>query len=240
MRHGPFLTTLFLAGVCALLTAACADVGDDPFGSVLKEEGSGALDLQTNLPSPEGWAERFQIEGFPGLSEWDASWSQETLVGRVRREASYRDMVPALVGRMSGEDLAEGFGLLEAALDEAEGIPNEDIPDRISIRLDLARDAQLRGGLSLEKGDIPRAVTELLRGTDALREVEPRQVATQLIAAATEGIRRLLATESYSEQTRERVQSLIRIARTAMRDADFTRAIQSAYYATQLLDVDVR
>jgi hypothetical protein len=227
-------------GVLIVLLAGCADVEDGPFSSGLTEEGSGALDLQTNLPSPEGWTTSLGIDGLPGLEEWSASWDLDALPGRGRRESAYLDMVPVLLEHLESDVLDTGLTALEAALNEAEEIPPGDIPDRITVRLDLARDAQLRGALALENGDSSRALTELLRGTDALREVEPRQVATQLLSAAQEGMRRLLATESYSEQTRERAQSLIRIARTALRDSDFARAIQSAYYATQLLEVDVQ
>jgi hypothetical protein len=240
MRLLPSAPIQALLILLPVLLGGCADVGDDPFSSVLTEEGSGALDLQTDLPSPEGWAEGFGIQGLVGLSDWGASWKMEPVPGRASREVAYRVMVPVLSTYLDEEALAGGLTSLEEALNEAEEIPPEDIPDRIAIRLDLARDAQLRGALALEKGDSPKALMELLRGTDALREVEPRQVATQLLAAAVEGMRRLLSSEAYSEQTRERAQSLIRIARTAMRDADFTRAIQSAYYATQLLEVDVQ
>jgi len=217
-------------------------VADSPFGSVLTEEGSGALNLQTHLPSPDAWVERFGIEGLPGLKEWGESWELENPTGREIREVAYQAMVPSLSDHLDSHRgaLKEGLALLKAALNEAEEVPPEDIPDRIARRLDLARDAQLRGALALQNGQSSRALTELLRGTDTLREVEPRQVAAQLLVAADEGMRRLLGTESYSEETRERAQSLIRIARAAMRDADFTRAIQSAYYATQLLEVAVQ
>ncbi len=240
MRLEPVVPIRALRGALALFLAGCADAADDPFGSVLTEQGSGALELQTNIPSPEGWADQFTIDGLPGLSEWSTSWDLETRVGRGLRESAYRQMVPILSGHLDEDVLAAGLTSLETALNEAEEIPPEDVPERITTRLDLARDAQLRGALALQNGDSPRALTELLRGTDALREVEPRRVALQLISAADEGMRRLLGAESYSEQTRERAQSLIRIARTAMRDADFTRAIQSAYYATQVLEMDVR
>lgn len=223
----------------ALLVAGCADEGDDPFGSLLADESGGVLQLQADLPSAATWAESYGIGALPGLVDWETSWDMETTAGRGVREATYRVMVPVLILHLDRIVLEQGLELLEAALNEAEEIPAEDVPVRITQRLDLARDAQLRGALALENNDVRRAVTELLRGSDVLREVEPRHVATQLLAAAHEGMRRLLGTESYSQQTRERAQTLIRIARTAMRDGDFTRAIQSAYYATQLLEVDV-
>jgi len=222
-----------------LLFAACDDAEEDPFGSVLTEEGQGALSLQTELPSPVEWAASYAPDSLAGLAAWSASWDTRVEEGRAQRELAYDVLIPALRAVLPAGELRGGLDQLSLALDEAEGLRASDLPERITTRLDLARDAQLRGGLALEREDSVRALEELVRGTDLLLEVEPQHVAHELIAAAEEGMRRLLGSDSYSEQTRERAQSLIRIARVAARDGDFTRAIQSAYYATRLLDVEV-
>jgi len=222
-----------------VVAGGCDDAEEDPFGSVVAEESLGALSLQTRLPAPDEWAVDYAADSLTGLDVWTASWELRADEGRGAREAVYAVLVPALERLLPAREIESGLDQLRLALDEAEALPANELPERINRRLALARDAQLRGGLALERGDSLRALEELVRGLDILQEVEPQQVAHELIAAAQEGMRRLLGSDSYSEQTRERAQSLIRIARVAARDGDFTRAIQSAYYATRLLDVDV-
>jgi hypothetical protein len=217
----------------------CEDAETGPLASVVAEETQGALALQGTILDADGLARRSGSDDPAGLSEWRASWSLDIGSGRAARASAYRVLAPALAGRLSESAIRDALVSLEDALDSSETIPEGELPERITNQLALARDAQLRGALAFEQGDLTRAVTEVLRGSDALREVEPAQVVHQLLTAADEGMRRLLGSESYSEETRQRAESLLKIANDALRNDDYARAIRSAYYATLLLEVDL-
>lgn len=217
----------------------CEDAETGPLASVVAEETQGALTLQGTVLDADGLVRRSGADDPAGLVEWRASWSLDLGSGRAARRSAYRVLAPALAEQLSESAIQDALVSLEDALDSSETIPRGELPERITDRLALARDAQLRGALAFEQGDLTRAVTEVLRGSDALKEVEPAQVVFQLLTAADEGMRRLLGSESYSEVTRQRAESLLKIANDALREDDYDRAIRSAYYATLLLEVDL-
>jgi hypothetical protein len=227
-----------LAILFGLLVGGCEDAQNGPLASIVAEESQGALTLQANVMDADGLARGSGDGVVPGLTEWRASWSLDLRAGRSAREGAYGVMAAALAERLGTDVVQQGLDSLEEALDASETIPQGELPNRIVDQLALARDAQLRGQLALDQGDRARALAEVLRGADALKEVEPAQVAHQLLTSADEGMRRLLGAESYSEETRQRAESLLKIANDALREDDYDRAIRSAYYATLLLEVD--
>jgi len=73
------------------------------------------------------------------------------------------------------------------------------------------------------------------RAADALWQVSPRQVATELIERAEKFLGRNPAFGSYSQEELIRIRRLMYGASEALDAGDYPRAIRRAYYACQLL-----
>lgn len=220
-----------IVGTLAVATG-CQDAPTDPMVGVVAEDVGGALALGVELPSPAAVASS-EASAAAAARAWEASWSLPPEAGRTQRESTYRPVAEALA--LSPADVAEGLDRLGAALSAVDALGVEALPPGVRDAVHRADALRSRALRALRAGDTASAAEDLLRGSDALREVGPRAMALAWVSEAEAMLGRISADGSYSTVDVERARRLAHGARIALRDGDFARAIRRAYYARQLL-----
>lgn len=221
---------LIAAGVLTALCAGCHDSPADPLAAITTVETVPALDLSTPLPALNELAERVPDDaGLRALVvEWDSSWEEDD--GEVVRVALRGQAVPILYEAL-GESSARTALASLAWLRSDPGIPDA-LPGSLA---DPLREALLmadRGEAALAAGKGEQALGWALAAADRARSVTTEAVARRLVRRGEA----LLAREPAPEVDLDRATHLMNGARRALGEGDFTRAIQRAFYACQVLE----
>lgn len=236
---------IFLAAValCVALTTPLSARQDEAYHSLVASvapESHGAVALSRGLPSAQDLAEAQGMEDQlrSELEAWWESWALEEGRGARVRGRLYGTLSQHLYPLLNDHGLAEllsrngeilrGAEQIGLVLDQAkvEGALHE------AIRLQNAATAALgegRGALALGLA---------LESSDALRSVNPGEVAQGLIRRAHEALGRFSPPGPYSEEEMTRILRLTRGASEALDEEDYPRAIRRAYYACQLLGAE--
>ena len=224
--------------MAAMSATACVDAVSDPMAALMAEETRAALDLGQALPSlTDLW-----IASGGGLDEgpvarWEGSWELPTGEGRALRSLIYEDAVPVLFGRLGEDQLETLLSDMDSTLARVDHLSAIGIPERVSRRLDSARDGLTTAWILAEEGEGVSSLAAALEASDYLLEVTPPHVAAQLLTSAERGVRRISPEDSYSEEMLGRIERLIDVAREATHAGDYARAIRGSYYACLLLGV---
>jgi len=247
MEPVPGLTSLLRSalalGLCVVFTlplSACQDIEGDPFAIAVAPETHGAILYSGRLSSVPHLlsAEGLETEGAAEADAWWDSWTLGEGDGERARSEIYPSAVvhlyPAL-GDVGVRDLLGDHGEILAAVETA-----ADIISSEAVRAALAKATGFYEEAVIESdGDRPeQALALALQSVDALWQMSPHQVALDLLDRATEGLRRIEADGSYSEEELTRIRRLANGAEEALDGGDYPRAIRRAYYACQLLGTD--
>lgn len=224
----------------AISTVSCTDSATDPMSSIVAPETQAALELGRALPRlSEVWVEAGGAPGTGPIAGWEDSWALPTAEGRAERAAIYRAVVPVLLPRMEDSRVRELLNGIDATLARVDQFDVLPYPDRLRTRVDAVRRSLARSRGSLEEGGLETALGAAFEAADYLLELSPEHVASQLLAAAESGARRIPGADAYPEETLGRVEQLMDLARKAILRGDYGKAIRGAYYACLLLGVEI-
>jgi len=229
-----------LAVVAVLATVACSDAADDPMAALMTQETLAALDPGLTLPNlMEVWIEAGGILDDPPVTRWEDSWELPTPEGRAVRALVYDDAAPSLFERLGEGGLDRLLIDMDSTLARVDRLSGVGVPERVGRRLEEARRMWEAAGVLAEGGEGASSLSAVLQAADYLREVTPFHVAARLLASAESGVGRTSAADPYSEETLGRVERLIDVAREAIHEGDYARAIRGSYYACLLLGVEL-
>lgn len=231
-----------VALACLLVVAACDEVPTGPEGGLATPETRAALPIPdpgqtlSGLTLVSGLVDGWDAE----VAAWKASWDRSPSRGRELRTEIYERILPTLPSgqalRLAERALASTVDALASLQDHA---ADEELPLHLRMALDeatrRARDASER----MANGDATAALGLALRAGDALREVGPRNVGATLIESGEVALGRFQAVDPYSQQVRARAVRLLEGARAAYADGSHELAIRRAFYACQLLGVEL-
>ncbi len=223
----------------ALSVAACTDAVSDPMAGLLAQETRAALNLGHSASLTEVWVASGGLLTDAPLMRWEDSWELPTDEGRALRSSVYADAVPDLFLRLREGELERLLIEMDSTLARVDRLSAIGIPERVSRRLDSAREMLTTAWIQAEEGEGTSALAAALQASDYLLEVTPPHVAAQLLAYAEEGVRRKSTSDSYSEEMLGRVERLIDVARSAAYEGDYARAIRGSYYACLMLGVEL-
>ena len=224
----------------AIGTVSCTDAATDPMSALVAPETQAALQLGTALPKlGEVWVEAGGAPGTGPIAGWEDSWALPTAEGRARREAVYRAVVPVLLPRMEDLRIRELLNGIDSTLTRVDHFAGAEYPERLRTRLEAVRGALTRARDSLEEDALETALGAAFEAADYLLELSPEHVASQLLGVAERGMRRIPGADAYPEETLGRVEQLVDLARRAILQGDYGKAIRGAYYACLLLGVEI-
>ncbi len=232
-----------VSGLLVFLTVpvlACQDAEDSPLAVAVAPETHGALLLSDHMPSvPHLLSEQgLGLEGAAEANAWWESWTLDDAAGEDLRASVY----PAAASRLYPRFGEEGVrGLLDQQQESLTAVEKVSViiaSPTIAEALGEANRLHATARQALEEGQGQQALALVLCASDALWEVSPQQVATQLVTRASQGLRRIQGSRAYSEEELLRIRRLGTGAEEAFKDGDYSLAIRRAYYACQLLGVD--
>lgn len=225
---------------CAVLAVAACDAGTDPLeGLVASETDAAALALGLPLPTPDHRA--FDPTDGPAataLDEWRRSWDLPPDEGVAVREPLYPVLAGALVDGLDREDILEEAAALADGVQAARGLTGDDVRPAVTRGIERASGARAAAVDALRREDRRTAISYLLRGGDALREVGPEAVARTVVEEAEAAFRRISDDAAYTDQERTRISRLVRGSRQALDEGEWVLAIRRAYYAKGLVTQD--
>lgn len=234
------MRSLLFVLVAVMTAGACADAVSDPMAALMAQETRTALDFGGAVPSlTDVWVRSGGILDEVPVRRWEDSWELPTREGRALRALLYDDAVPVLFGRLREGDLEKLLVDMDSTLARVDQLSAIGIPERLSRRLDSAREMLTRAWILAEEREGASSLAAALQASDYLLEVTPPHVAAQLLASAEGGVRRISAEDSYSEEMVGRAERLIDVAREAIHEGDYARAIRGSYYACLLLGVEL-
>lgn len=230
--------------VCLLVTPVVSgcDAGDDPLAVVVAGETRGALALSMGVPAlPDLVRAADAEERLEGaLDLWTSSWGRPEAEGRRLRREAYDEALPALAESLGPARVGDELERLRRALDAVGDLPEATLPAEFRERIARASELEREGRDELRAGRAGEALRRVVSGGDALREIEPRNVALYLVERADEALRRARSEGlAGSERDARRGSRMVLGAREALERNDFPLAIRRAYYACHLLGVEI-
>jgi hypothetical protein len=238
-RWRPFRVVLWCV-TTTLVASACDDGAEDPFAIAVAPGTDGAVAFS------HGLATFPHLLGIHGMGQesameaeaWSSSWSLSEEEGTRLRSRIYPLVVEGLLTKMGTagiQDLLARNGTSLATV-EAMGatLPLTSIAD--ALQEARGHHEEARG--ALDRGEEEAALIQAFQTADALWQVTPNRVASDLIRRATDAFGRKETPQPYSKEELIRIRRLVYGASEALDDGDYPRAIRRAYYACQLLGVD--
>lgn len=231
----------------AALPGACQDADVDPLALVVNQETRAALSLDVAVPSLASVAKRIQpdVSSVPKarldrwIGRWQASWLAEEGEGHRARQTLYDEAAGPLAEALGPRGVATTVSRLEEALAAASSADLSGLSEQYRRRIQAARMQIVEARGMLEEERPSDALRSALEAGDRLRGVSPRRVAVSLLERAEEAQRRIPEFSTYSRREKERIARLVRTARDAVEKGEYRLAIHRAYYACQLLDVEL-
>jgi hypothetical protein len=219
-----------IPGLVTLCAVACHDSPSDPLASITTVETVPSLAISSYLPAVGELAARLPEHEVlqEALVEWEASWDRED--GELIRSELRQEVAPVLyevLGASSARSAVQALGWLRETPDLAEGLPPE-LGRAVARALDLL--GQADEALEAGHGDV--ALGLALAASDAVRSVTPEAVARRLIGRG----RTLMDSGAMALGDEQRARHLLNGAQRALDREDYTRAIQRAFYACQVME----
>lgn len=232
---------MICAAAAVLVVIGCGETAEGPMASLVTSETMGALALTVELPTVS------MLTGLVGMSgelaeeveQWDASWDLPLDQGEGIRARLRRTGARALRGRVTPELLLQKYTELTDVLDLVAELPQDAILPQLADRLVDAQDAATRAALAARDDRVEESLWWTLRAADELEALTPRRVAQWLTGAAERVLGRSDADDAYSRETLDRASRLVRGARESLTGESYPRAIRRAYYACQLLGIEI-
>jgi hypothetical protein len=217
--------------------AACDDATTDPLARIVAGETAGALALGVDLSHPGSWTVPDDVtpESADAVVRWLTSWDLPGDEGREVRTLTYSSLAMLFVPELGRGGIGEQLDRLSEGVRRAVQLPDQQLPDRIRVRISEAANAHVLARDALRAENLQDAMVQLFTGSDALREVGPEAVARTMVSEVVADRRSISAGDSYSEQDLERLDRLLRRGWEALSDQDWVRAIRRAYYARGLM-----
>lgn len=234
---------LAACGLLVVAAAGCHDATDDPFAVVITEETQPALDLRAGLPALPDLVARAKLEGSVtrAVDLWMGSWAGDTAEGRALRAEAYDQTAGPLSAVLGADGVEALMAEVGGALRAVAALEADRLPEELAMDYDRISGLHREAVAALEAGVTSRALARTMESADALREIGPRSVATALVARAEARLKVSRQGEDVAGTADvDRADRLVRGARMALEDEDWSRAVQRAYYACQLLGVDLR
>lgn len=233
------------AGACLLVTlcvSGCQDSPTDPTAALVAEDTRTALHLDGALPSLPDLAARERVEDrvAEAVGRWVVSWEHAPEEGAALRSGAYDAAAPTLAEAMGRSDVALAVEQVGAALEATTSLERARLPEGMADRLERARLHHRAAREALASGDEAGALHGALRASDVFREVGPHGVALALLTRAEGALAQALDGGALADEDVERTERLVRGARQALDQEDWSRAIQRAYYACQLLGIQLQ
>jgi hypothetical protein len=217
--------------------SACLDAGTNPLNEVVAPDNpasaflSGDLATVPRLISDHG----LDLEGVVEVEAWWDSWKLDEAEGVQLRTQIYPSAAQRLFPVMGLAGLQDAMDQNALGL-EAAGVVGAIVDsETMSDALDRARGFYSEGRSALERGEGEESLMLVLRTADAIWEVSPERVATELIERATDAMGRKSEADSYSKEELIRIRRLLYGASEALEAGDYPGAIRRACYACQLL-----
>ncbi len=238
-RGCPLLNKLAMV-LCAVVLFGCDDSGSDPMATLVAAETHGALAMAEDLPSLPELTRRLDEPSRVAASAelWTRSWDEGDEGDRMRMEA-YMAAVPPLAARLGPTGVRGVLDPVQGTLAAARTMDETELPgfviDGVAASDALAAEAET----ALDEGDLGRALLLAFEAADGLRKLGPEEVARDLVIRAEQAIGRDGEDRSYTDLELERSRHLLLSAAEAMGRNDYLRAIRRAFYACQLLGVDL-
>jgi hypothetical protein len=225
---------------CALVLSGCVDTGGDPLATAVAPETHGAILFSEGLSTlPQLLLDHGLAAGSAAETEaWWDSWQMDEEEGARLRGLSYGSAIHRLYSVMGPEGLEDVLDRNSLSLISGRALGDLLGSESVSRALGRAEGFQQEARSALRQGDGERALLLALREADALWEVTPEHVASELIQRAEEALGRNPRDAPYSEEELVRIRRLMYGAAEALRQKDYPGAIRRAYYACQLLGVD--
>lgn len=222
------------------MVSGCVDTGQDPLATAVAPETHGAIFFSDGLSTlPDLLLDHgLALEGAVEAEAWRDSWDLEEEEGLRLRTLSYGSAVQRLFPLMGTQGVEDVLVKNAVSLNSGRALGDLLNSESISLALDQAEGFQSRARSALGEGEGEQALLLALRTADALWEVTPEHVATELVRRAEQGMRRISEDAPYSQEELVRVRRLTYGASEALREGDYPGAIRRAYYACQLLGVD--
>jgi hypothetical protein len=225
-----------LAVWAATVLMGCRDAEGNPVALILPDEAGGALALDAELPTLPDLAAQagVTVELRRAVDLWEASWTTADAVeGPGLRAEAYRSAAPELARVLGLTEARRLSTTLQAALTAISSAGAVSPDPWIASEVERAGELHVRVQAALEDGDVAMALSYAMEASDALRRFSPsRAVETFLAKADTE---LTAGDDALSDADRARAIRLVEGARSAIAEGDWHRAIQRAYYASQLL-----
>jgi hypothetical protein len=229
-------------GTCVILAlpaSACMDDAQGPLAIAVAAETYGALFFGEDLPTvPRLLADHgLDREGAVEYEAWTNSWSMDDSAGAVLRETAYAASAERLLPVLGTDGVQDVLERAGTSIGAVESVASMGLPDLITEVQSRARTLHGQGRTALASGRPRQALVYAFRASDVLWEVNPVQVAQDLIGEAREAWGRNQGSDSYSEEEQVRIRRLMYGASESFDEGDYPRAIRRAYYACQLLGV---
>ncbi|MGD2067248.1 MAG: hypothetical protein PVI57_01085 [Gemmatimonadota bacterium] len=241
----PVPSTIRRGCVCLFVTlavSACHDAESDPTALLVTEESRPALLVDVDLPSlPDLIGRTGTLNRLSGAIDlWIGSWDEGADGSQALREEAYVRASGPLAEALGPAAVRDAHLRLGAALDATASLPAGEASPEMAARISEAERYRAVAAKALDDGRHADALVATLRGSDALRAVGPEGVARTLVARAD---RRLTVARRSDDADRtwlERGDRLLRGARLALEDRQWSTALRRAYYACQVLGVSPR
>lgn len=213
-----------------LCAVGCHDSPSDPLAAITTVETVPSLAISSHLPAIGDLAARLpDLDAVQeALVEWEASWDRED--GELIRSELRQEVTPVLyevLGASSARSAVQALDWLRETPDLAEGLPPE-LGRAVARALDLLGQADQ----ALEAGRGEAALGLALAASDAVRSITPEAVARRLIGRG----RSLMESGAMALGDEQRARHLLNGAERALDREDYTRAIQRAFYACQVME----
>jgi hypothetical protein len=219
----------WIPGLVALCAAGCSDSPSDPLAAITTVETVPSLAISAHLPAVTELADRLPPSEVldRAVADWEASWDRED--GELVRSQARQEVVPILhdlLGESATRTALQTLEWLRETPDLAERLPpalGQPVADALAL--------MTRAEEALASGDGELSLELALEASDEVRSVTPEAVARRLIARG----RTLIESDDWSLGDQQRALHLLNGAQRALAREDFSRAIQRAFYACQVM-----
>jgi hypothetical protein len=235
------------ACLIGLAGAGCHDAPTDPLATLVTPETAPALEVEIALPTLPDLAARSGAEAqvSDAVLAWMESWNTARADGSSERRAAVARAAPVIATALGHGGVNQALApLFQVSRSLAELSP---APRELEPMLSEVGAGARAARIALNEGRAEDALREGLWASDRLRAASPEQVARALLVRGeqalhqtTEGGPTADGRSDRADQVggidRRRGALLLERARQALEAGDYTRAVQRAFYACQLLE----
>jgi hypothetical protein len=239
-----------LAAIALPYLTACEDTVTDPEEVMMASEAAAVLRSAADLPTLPDIVGGVLADsaGLPdsvryALHSADELWARAAAENDLVRAARWRGRAvsmsaPYVAPHLDGARLVDLRHRLRSWIDTASGMLKHFRLPEVEQALDDAASLLARSEVAEVRGAHETAVWLALSAQSRLVDSTPRVVARRMSDMAATRYRQDEARGwTADDRTRQRVERLVSGAREALDREDYLRAIQRAYYATQLLEM---